>query len=144
MKLTAHFDLDEFTISQEAARKGIDNTPSADVVENLYILAVALEEIRERLGQPIVISSGYRSPDLNAAVGGVPNSAHVLGFAADLTCPGFGSPLTVARAIASMPGIRYDQIIYEFGSWCHISVDPRGRMETLTINRAGTRKGLQS
>ena len=148
MRLTDHFILAEFTISQEAARRGIDNDPPPEVVENLYLLAMALEDVRERLGAPIVISSGYRSPALNEAVGGAANSAHVLGFAADITCPGFGRPLSVCRAIASMPNLRYDQIIHEYGTpagggWCHLSIDPRGRMQTLTINRNGTRKGLQ-
>lgn len=143
MKLTDHFDLSEFTISQEAARRGIDNTPPPEVIENLYLLAMALEEVRARLGQPIVISSGYRSPALNEAVGGAANSAHVLGFAADLTCPGFGRPLSICRAIATLPGFRYDQVIHEFRGWCHLSIDPRGRMQTLTIDSNGTRKGLQ-
>ena len=143
MRLTDNFDLSEFVVSQEAARRGIDNTPPADVIENLYLLAMALEEVRARLGQPIVISSGYRSPALNAAVGGAANSAHVIGFAADLTCPGFGAPLSVCKAIATLPGFRYDQVIHEFRGWCHLSVDPRGRMQTLTIDRSGTRKGLQ-
>ena len=143
MRLTDNFDLSEFVVSQEAARRGIDNTPPADVIENLYLLAMALEEVRARLGQPIVISSGYRSPALNAAVGGAANSAHVIGFAADLTCPGFGAPLPVCKAIATLPGFRYDQVIHEFRGWCHLSVDPRGRMQTLTIDRSGTRKGLQ-
>ena len=143
MKLTEHFDLSEFVISQEAARRGIDNTPPDEALENLYILAMALEEIRARLGKPIVISSGYRSPALNAAVGGAANSAHVLGYAADLTCPGFGAPLSVCKAIATLPGFKYDQVIHEFRGWCHLSVDPRGRMQTLTIDRNGTRKGLQ-
>lgn len=143
MKLTEHFDLSEFVISQEAARRGIDNTPPPEVIENLYLLAMALEEVRARLGRPIVISSGYRSPALNAAVGGAPNSAHVLGYAADLTCPGFGAPLSVCKAIATLPGFRYDQVIHEFGGWCHLSIDPRGRMQTLTIDRKGVRKGLQ-
>ena len=143
MRLTEHFDLAEFTISQEAARRGIDNTPPDEVLENLYILAMALEEVRARLGCPIVISSGYRSPALNAAVGGAANSAHVLGYAADLTCPGFGAPLSVCKAIATLPDFKYDQCIYEWKSWVHLSIDPRGRMQTLTINRNGTRKGLQ-
>ena len=112
MRLTEHFDLAEFTLSQEAARRGIDNTPPDEVLENLYILAMALEEVRARLGCPIVISSGYRSPALNAAVGGAPNSAHVLGYAADLTCPGFGAPLSVCKAIATLPDFKYDQCIY--------------------------------
>jgi zinc D-Ala-D-Ala carboxypeptidase len=143
MKLTTNFDLAEFTNSQTAARRGIDNDPPADVVANLLTLATALETIRARLGSPIVISSGYHSPKLNRAVGGSPNSAHQSGFAADLTCPGFGTPLQVCRAIAQMPGFRFDQIIHEFGGWCHLSVDPRARMQTLTIDRNGTRTGLQ-
>jgi zinc D-Ala-D-Ala carboxypeptidase len=142
MKLTTNFDLAEFTVSQTAARFGMDNNPPADVMVNLLELAGALEIVRARLGFPIVISSGYRSPDLNKAVGGAPNSAHVLGWAADITCPGFGNPLQVARAIAQIPGFRYDQVIHEFGAWCHLSVDPRYRMQTLTIDRSGTRQGL--
>jgi zinc D-Ala-D-Ala carboxypeptidase len=142
MKLTTNFDLAEFTLSETAARRGIDNDPPSDIMVNLLELATALETIRARLGSPIVISSGYRSPDLNAAIGGSPNSAHMRGWAADLTCPGFGSPLEVCRAIAQMPRFRFDQIIHEFGGWCHLSVDPRFRMQTLTIDRNGVRTGL--
>lgn len=142
MKLTTNFDLAEFTLSETAARRGIDNDPSPDIVVNMLELASVLEIIRARLGSPIVISSGYRSPALNAAVGGSENSAHMQGWAADLTCPGFGPPLLVCRAIASMPGIRFDQVIHEFGGWCHLSVDPRFRMQTLTIDRRGVRQGL--
>ena len=142
MKLTTHFDLAEFTLSETAARRGIDNDPPPDIVVNLLALASTLERIRERLGHPIIITSGYRSPVLNAAVGGSPNSAHMQGWAADLTCPGFGPPLLVCRAIASMPGLRFDQCIHEFGRWCHLSVDPRFRLQTLTIDRRGVRQGL--
>ena len=60
MKLTDHFILAEFTTSQEASRRGIDNDPPPEIIENLYLLAMALEDVRERLGAPIVISSGYR------------------------------------------------------------------------------------
>jgi len=58
VKLTTNFDLSEFVTSQTAARLGIDNDPPPEVVENLYLLAMALEDVRERLGAPIVISSG--------------------------------------------------------------------------------------
>lgn len=105
MRLTDHFDSDEFTLSQTAARLGIDNTPSPEVMSNLLELATALEIVRERLGCPIVITSGYRSPALNEAVGGAKGSAHLMGHAADITVPGFGNPLTVCRAIASMASI---------------------------------------
>ena len=142
MKLTTNFDLAEFTVSQTAARFDMPNDPPPGVMVNLMELAAALEVVRARLGFPIVISSGYRSPDLNKTVGGAANSAHVLGWAADLTCPAFGNPLQVARAIAQIPAFRYDQVIHEFGAWCHLSVDPRYRMQTLTIDRNGTRQGL--
>ena len=149
MRLTDHFILAEFTTSQEASRRGIDNDPPPEVVENLYLLATALEDVRERLGAPIVISSGYRSPALNAAVGGAANSAHVQGCAADILCPAFGNPLSVCREIAMIPGLRYDQIIYEYGynngGWTHLGFATNAkapRMQLLTIDRAGTRRGF--
>jgi hypothetical protein len=134
--LTEHFTLDELVLSQTAARNGIDNTPPADVVRNLRRLAAALEDVRTLLGDvPILISSGYRSPALNKAVGGAKNSAHMVGLAADFTAPGFGTVMQVARAIATseMP---YDQVIHEFGTWVHMSLavddsEPRG--ERLSI-----------
>ena len=102
MKLTEHFSLDEFTASQEATRHNINNTPSAKVVENLRMLAALLEQVRELLGgNSIRISSGYRSLALNQHIGSSHTSAHIFGYAADFTCPSFGTPLEVAKKIAS-------------------------------------------
>ncbi len=131
MQLSEHFNLNEFTISQTATRKGIDNTPSAPVIERLRMLAATLERVRGLLGNsPIRISSGYRSQELNRAIGSSDNSAHVLGYAVDFTCPIFGTPKEVANEIAAS-AIKFDQIIYE-GTWIHLSVDPRNRREVLT------------
>jgi len=131
MKLSEHFNLNEFTLSQTATRKGIDNTPPEPVIERLCMLAATLERVRGLLGNsPIRISSGYRSKELNRAIGSSDSSAHVLGYAVDFTCPIFGTPKEVANEIAKSD-IKFDQIIYE-GTWVHLSVDPRNRREVLT------------
>ena len=124
-----------------AARAGIDNTPSAEVMRNLLRLAEGLELVRATLGNnPIHVTSGYRSPRLNQMVGGSKNSMHTLGLAADILCPVFGTPLEVCRAIATS-GIPADQIIHEFGRWCHVGFAPDGhaaRNELLTIANVAT------
>ncbi len=86
MKKIKYFKLAEFINSPTANRLGIDNTPSFDVVDNLNRLADYLDGIRAKLGKPILVSSGYRCPMLNKAVGGVANSQHLKGLAADLVC----------------------------------------------------------
>ncbi|HXF44864.1 MAG TPA: D-Ala-D-Ala carboxypeptidase family metallohydrolase [Burkholderiaceae bacterium] len=120
-KLSAHFDLEEFLVSEIAARRGIDNTPTPEIVENLKRLALALEDVRMLLGHPIYITSGYRCPALNVAVGGSATSAHPYGLAADFICPGFGAPLDICTAIAAA-GIVFDQLIHEFGRWVHFGL----------------------
>ena len=131
MKLTEHFSLDEFTASQTATRQGIKNTPSATGVENLRMLATLLEQVRELLGSnSIRISSGYRCLALNQHIGSSHTSAHIFGYAADFTCPSFGSPITVAKKIAES-NLKFDQLIYE-GTWIHISCDPKNRRQLLT------------
>ena len=133
MKLTEHFSLDEFTASETATRKGIDNTPPPAVTERLRMLAATLEQVRSLLGNnSIRISSGYRCLALNRAIGSGDTSAHVLGYAVDFTCPKFGTPKEVANKIAQSP-IKFDQLIYE-GTWIHLSVDPRNRREVLTAH----------
>lgn len=130
MQLTQHFTLEELTFSSTAARLAIDNTPSLEIVARLTKTAMGLEQVRALLGAPMHIDSGYRCPALNKAVGGVPDSAHVQGYAADFIAPDFGSPLQIARAIAGS-GIALDQVIQE-GTWVHISFDPRLRHQALT------------
>ena len=139
--LSAHFSLEELTASEIAARADIDNTPSAEVVRNLARLAEGLELVRLALGsKPVHITSGYRSARLNQMVGGSKNSMHIQGLAADILCPAFGPPLEVCRAIARS-GIATDQIIHEFGQWCHVALPPPGRIarsELLTIRSVAT------
>lgn len=131
MQLTTHFSLDELVFSSTAQRLGIDNTPSEPIKANLLKLALGLEQVRALLGAPMQIDSGYRCEALNRAVGGVANSAHLSGFAADFVCPDYGSPLAIARAIAGS-GIAYDQVIMECESWVHVAFGPTLRRQALT------------
>jgi zinc D-Ala-D-Ala carboxypeptidase len=136
MQLSKNFKLNEFTTSQTATRKGIDNTAPAPIIERLRMLANTLEQVRTLLGDnSIRISSGYRCLALNRAIGSGDTSAHVQGYAVDFTCPGFGTPKEVANKIAQSD-IKYDQIIYE-GTWIHLSVDPRNRRDVLTATFKG-------
>jgi len=129
MKLSIHFTLEELTHSQTADRKGLDNTPNAVALNNLTITACNLEKVRELLGHPIIISSGYRSPAVNRAVGGVATSAHTQGWAVDFICPAFGTPKQIVDAIKAA-GVKVDQCIEE-GTWVHISFAPTYRNQFL-------------
>lgn len=101
-------------------------------MNNLQILSQKLELVREGVlgNRPIIITSGYRSPELNAAIGGSVTSDHITGFVADWTCPSFGSPRDVFDAVRSS-GIAYDQLILEFNKWVHLSFSPRRRQQEL-------------
>ncbi len=143
MNLSPHFTLAELTISETAARRGVDNTPSAEVIARLKHTAMGLEAVRIRLGAPVIVSSGYRSQELERALKGkgptwVSNSDHVNGDAADFICPGFGQPGVVIGALTDS-GIEFDQMIEEYGRWVHISFAPRMRMQLLRIDSTGTR-----
>ncbi|WP_175689711.1 D-Ala-D-Ala carboxypeptidase family metallohydrolase [Burkholderia anthina] len=139
MNLTDHFALSEMTQSETASRRGIDNSPPLAIVENLKRTAQTLEQVRSLLGaKPILISSGYRSPALNKAVGGASNSAHVQGLAADFTCPGYGSPLAICKRLVDAR-VEFDQLIQE-GTWVHIGLAPAGqrpRQQVLTAHFGG-------
>ncbi len=136
MMLTANFSLAHFTASETAERAGIVNAPPPEIVANLQRLAAGLEEIRLLLGWPLDISSGYRCPELNRAVGGSATSQHVLGMAADFTCPQFGTPIAIAATIQASD-IRFDQCILEFNRWVHISFSPAPRRRILSIYDGG-------
>ncbi|MBL8378497.1 MAG: DUF882 domain-containing protein [Burkholderiales bacterium] len=137
-RLSPHFSLEELTASQTAVREGIDNTPDAAARRNLARLAATLEDVRTLLGGvPIIISSGYRSPQLNRRVKGARNSAHMSGLAADFTAPAAGTVLQVARRIAAAD-IAFDQLIHEYGAWVHLGLaaaESPPRRETLSIFR---------
>lgn len=134
-RVTAHFALSEFVVSNTAARLGIDNTPSAQVLATLRnVLIPGMQQVRDLLGVPVVVSSGYRSPALNAAVRGAPASQHVTGHACDFTAPAYGTPRAVCeRLVAEMARLHFDQLIHE-GGWVHISFAPRPRSEVLTAH----------
>jgi zinc D-Ala-D-Ala carboxypeptidase len=142
MRLSENFSLEELTASETAARKGIDNTPSEEVIDNLKRLAAALQEVRALLNhRAILISSGYRSPELNQAVGGSATSDHCKGLAADFICPSYGTPNDIVRAIAAS-GLSFKQVIREFDRWVHLSIPEEGqepRKQALIIDREGTR-----
>ena len=137
-RLTPHFTLEEFTFSQTASRKGIDNTPDKDALQNLQFLAERMEDVRKLLGTPIHISSGYRCLELNTILGSKPNSQHTKGMAADFTSSHYGSPTDIVFNIVSS-NISYDQIILEFDRWVHISFcKDKPRKQALIINKRGT------
>ncbi len=146
MKLTENFFLEEFLMSDTATRLGIDNVPNKDQMANIVRIADQMQRVRRQLsGRVISITSGFRSPELNRAVGGSMNSYHMDGLAVDFVCRSYGSPLQVAGVIAACADIRFDQLIHEYGRWVHIGFARPGELprgEVLTIDRHGTRTGL--
>ena len=137
--LTQNFHISEFVESQTAARQGIDNTPDEATVGRIFVTALGMEAVRSYLGgKPILISSGYRSPALNEAVGGSKTSDHMLGQACDFTCPSFGTPAQIVTALIESD-IQWDQCILEFSRWVHISFSSRNRRQALVIDSTGTR-----
>src|SRR5260370_13970258 len=124
-KIREHFTLEELSFSEAAARLGRDNTPMQAVITNLGLVAAVMEGIRTLLGdRPIVVHSGYRSAEVNQAVGGVATSAHCRGLACDFVCPAFGTPAEVALAILRSD-VEYDQLILEYG-WVHVCLAQQG------------------
>ena len=136
MKFPSHFTIEELTRSQTATRNGIDNTP--EDLSNLMRIAWFLESLRAKLrleyrDAVIIVSSGYRSPELNLVIGGSKTSAHMLGLAADISCPDI-TPLELAQFIAdTMADEGFDQVIHEFGRWVHVGLsEGLPRYELLT------------
>jgi hypothetical protein len=140
--LSPHFHLSELLASQTATRRGIANIPGVQALANLRRVCAVLELVREALGnRPISINSGYRSGELNRAVGGAAFSAHVQGLAVDFICPQFGMPLQICHRIVA-DHISFDQLIQE-GTWVHLGLSelgtpPRGEVLTAKFGAAGT------
>lgn len=133
MKLTEHFTLEEATITSHT---DLDNYPDPDTLRKLSYIAARMETVRSCLGnRPIKVNSWYRSPEVNARVGGTKKSQHLRGEAVDFTCHSYGTPYEVARAlVADKEILMFDQLIYEH-SWVHISfvIPPTiPRLEVLT------------
>jgi hypothetical protein len=141
VRLSPHFALSELVRSDTAVRRGIDNMPTAALIDTMRrVLAPGLERVRDVLGVPMQITSGYRSPALNAAVGGTRSSQHIYGLAADFVAPVLGNPRTVARQLVEhMQEIGAQQVIWE-GQWVHVGFPPIGespRLEVLTAHFSG-------
>lgn len=146
--LSPHFSLEEFTVSQTASREGISNQPASQAhMDNLRKTAAVMEKVRTMLGnKPIMVSSGYRSPALNAAVGGASSSAHCSGLACDFNCPGFGTSFQICEFLAPhVDELGIDQLINEYppSGWVHIGLrDGEPRNQVATIDSGGFRLGL--
>ena len=139
MNLSPHFTLVELTRSQTAIRHSIDNTPSPIEIENLRNLCVnLLEPLRDLVGKPISISSGYRCRTLNSLVGGSATSQHIQGKAADLSVEGYTTEELFNKIKNS--NLQFDQLIQEFDSWVHISYSSK-KTNRFQILRATKSKG---
>ena len=133
----SHFSIGELTFSKTATARGIDNTPNEQQSANLELLRVTcLEPIREALACPIIITVGFRSAELNAAVGGVATSEHLEGLAADFY-PQQGTLLDAFNQLRTNPDIVYDQLILETGC-IHVGLE---RPNTLRRHEALIRHG---
>jgi hypothetical protein len=132
MQISKHLSLAEVSRSETAKRKGINNTPSGEHLENFKKLAENIfEPIREHFGVPIHISSGYRSKELNAAVGGSSSSQHCQGEAIDIDMD--GTSITNAEIFNYIKdNLEFDQLLWEFGTntnpdWVHVSYESTGK-----------------
>lgn len=147
MKIGRWFTLAEMTRSPTARAMGIGNEPPPEVVQRLTLLVVnVLDPLRDAVGRPLTITSGYRSPMLNVRAGGASSSQHVLGEAADIECAGLATA-ALARKVLELR-LPYDQLILEFhdpetpsSGWVHVSHRASGvqRQQSLRATRQGQR-----
>ena len=149
MKLSPHFTLEELTASSKALAMRLDNTPPPELVPRLILVADMLERIRGVLGVPVTVTSGYRSASVNRAVGGVKDSDHTKGHAADIVVPLFGNAYQVAKALAPLVStLGIGQLILEGvkgKQWVHVSTHTpeKAANRILTITDAGPAIGIQ-
>ncbi|OCG35725.1 MULTISPECIES: D-Ala-D-Ala carboxypeptidase family metallohydrolase [unclassified Gilliamella] len=135
-KLTEHFTLEEFTRSTTASRLKINNSVPENLMPNVQLTAIKLELVRKALGKPIIITSGYRCPALNAKVGGVATSAHTQGLAVDFKSS-FGTPKEICQRLIDS-GVQFDKLIQEHNQWVHIGFSPtNNRQIVLTAVKQG-------
>lgn len=130
MRISKNFKLNEFTKSDTATKLKIDNTKVPDyAITNLKLLVeYILQPLRDKIKYPIKISSGYRCLQVNAAVGGVPSSQHVLGQASDIKVSSM-TPYQVAKTIVEL-NLPFDQLIL-YPTFCHVSYGPKNRRKIL-------------
>lgn len=144
MKLSANFSLNEVTKSETATRNGIPNTASQEVIEKLQALVNnVLQPVRDKFG-PVIVTSGYRSPEVNKSVGGSATSHHCFGYAADFEVLGMDNK---ELALYIRDNLKYTQLILEFyddgisdSGWVHCSYDAADlKCQTLTARRVNGR-----
>lgn len=125
VQISPNFTLEEFTNSSTAKRLGIKNEPNEEQIKNLAALVNnVLQPLRDKLGKPVEINSGFRCPELNKAVGGSSNSQHMAGEAADIRVDDAKDAIEKLHIIMEH-GI-YDQLLLEFNAktgamWIHVS-----------------------
>lgn len=136
--------------SSAATKAGVDNTPTPAAKRNLkQLVTKILDPLRESIGHPIIVNSGYRNAATNKLVGGVSTSAHVSGYAVDIICPVYGNPKKFCEYVAKFLNdnkIAFDQVIHEYNGWVHVGLkhpDGRQRKQVITINRNGTFPGIR-
>jgi hypothetical protein len=137
MQLSKHLSLAEVTRSETAKRKGVSNMPTPEHLENFKLLAEKVfEPIREHFGVPIHISSGYRSKELNKAIGGSSSSQHLLGQAIDIDMDGTPNGVTNKMVFDYIKeNLNFDQLINEFDySWVHVSYNSNGKQRKQILN----------
>jgi zinc D-Ala-D-Ala carboxypeptidase len=144
MQLSKNLTLSEVTRSETAKRRGISNMPTPEHIENFKKLAEnVFQPIRDHFGVPIRISSGYRSKELNTAIGGSLSSQHCKGEAIDIDMD--GTTVTNKQIFDFVKAnINFDQMIWEFGTdanpdWVHVSYNSDGaqRKQILKAVKAG-------
>ena len=135
LNVMKYFTIEELTRSTTARQRGIDNTPSQQVIDNLTALVNnVLDPLRQAWGKPIHVNSGYRCPALNKAVGGVPHSQHMLGEAADITA-GSREANRQLYSLMRRLDLPVDQAINEHDfQWIHVSHGPRHRRHYFAIS----------
>lgn len=138
MKLSQNFSLAEMTKSETALRKGLENTPGEVEIENLRALAVnVLQPVRDHFQKGVHVNSGFRHPEVNAAVGGSKTSDHCKGQAADIEIPGVANADLAQWIVDNLP---FRQVILEFytpgipdSGWVHVSyVEGDNKKQVLT------------
>ena len=130
MNLSEHFSLDEATYSETAIRMNINNQPDERQLANMKSAAEQLEAVRNVTGA-LRVNSWLRLPDVNVAVGGSKVSSHMDGWAIDCSSSAH-TPYALCQLVIKA-GIKFDQMIHEYGRWMHISFAPEMRQQVLTI-----------
>jgi zinc D-Ala-D-Ala carboxypeptidase len=156
MQLSEHFTLEDFERSVTAQRMGIDNTLPAELLNDAIITAQFAERIRAALSAKagcnvaMIVSSGYRCPELNLARKGQKKSDHMTMTAIDFIAPKFGSPYEIAKFLTTqLDALDIGQLIFEGvngARWVHVSRKPTEKLvnRVITISDAGTEVGIQA